>query len=129
MAEYVIKRKLFSTRKSLSVTLKRKTFGALDGISQGVGNVMTTAANTAGNVIQAGVSTAKNVTGGVLEGTGTAVKSVGNTVGNVLDKGGTGLGAVAGGALGLVGGPLGAAIGAGVMYAGKLPKEPKDENK
>ena len=29
----------------------------------------------------------------------------------------------------VVGGLIGAAIGAGAMYAGKLPKEPKDENK
>lgn len=112
MAEYKIKRKLYSCRKPLKVSLKRKTksFGLGDGLGSAVNNVASGAVDVTKNITGAAVDTTKQVAGGAMD-----------AVGKVAQSGAAGLigrigGAMAGSALG----PLGTV--AGFLLGGKATK-------
>lgn len=117
MAEYVIKRKLFSERKLLSVTLLRKKTkafglgdgigGAVQGIGQGVGNAVGAVGQAAGQAVGAAVDTTKQVAGGAMDTAGQVAQT---GIGKLAGRIGA---AMAGSAFG----PLGTI--AGFMLGGK----------
>lgn len=106
MAEYVIKRKLYSeNRKPIQAVIKRKTKNF--GLGDGVGNAIGSLGQAAGNTVNAAVDTTKQIAGGAMDTVGKVAQT-----GTAKFAGRIGA-AMAGSALG----PLGTI--AGFMLGGK----------